>query len=210
MKHDVEVMPKRGNIVFKTYPATIWLAFSFAPEWFKDAARESKEEGINARRREIIFAVCCVESYLVEWVRDGVLNRSYADASGNLLDYDDVTTFFPLNKVGIKERWKNVLKKLYEKDRLPSIPDFTTTTWREFCELIDYRDGLIHATVSLPDTDALPEERRPTPLPQALAKQQGGWAVKRIINLLIELHEATRTSIPDWVKSVSHEDNALL
>lgn len=46
---------------------TIWLSYCFAPEWFADALNEAKTgRDHNTRRREIIFAVCCAESYLVE------------------------------------------------------------------------------------------------------------------------------------------------
>ena len=57
---------------------TIWQTYSFAPEWFADALHEAGQTGNHhARRREIIFAVCFAESYLVEWVRDEVLNRDF-------------------------------------------------------------------------------------------------------------------------------------
>jgi hypothetical protein len=56
---------------------TVWLTYSFAPDWFEDALHEAKT-GIdhNAQRREIVFAVCCAESYLFEWVRDEIIGKS--------------------------------------------------------------------------------------------------------------------------------------
>ena len=42
---------------------TIWLNYSFAPEWFNDALTEARTgKDHHARRREILFAVCCAES----------------------------------------------------------------------------------------------------------------------------------------------------
>jgi rubredoxin len=58
--------------------ATVWLSYSFAPEWFADALHEARAGGDHhARRREILFSVCCAESYILEWVRDQVLNRQF-------------------------------------------------------------------------------------------------------------------------------------
>jgi hypothetical protein len=66
----------------EAYEATLWQTYSFAPEWFEDALREAKTSNDhNARRREIVFAVSCAESYLVEWVRDEVLDRDFEKTS---------------------------------------------------------------------------------------------------------------------------------
>ncbi len=45
----------------------------YAPDWFADATREavaSTQGDGHSRRREIVFAVHCAESYLVEWAGD--------------------------------------------------------------------------------------------------------------------------------------------
>ena len=55
----------------------LWLHATYAPAWFQDAQRESALPGIDARRREILFAVCFVESYLLEWTRDEPLKREF-------------------------------------------------------------------------------------------------------------------------------------
>lgn len=41
----------------------------FAGDWFRDACSQSQASlgDLHARRREILFAVCCAESYLYEW-----------------------------------------------------------------------------------------------------------------------------------------------
>src|SRR4051812_27749577 len=71
--------PTRQRRVFRVSTATaraVALAPSiiaighFAPSWFADALHEARTGGdgdIHARRREILFAVCCAESYLYEW-----------------------------------------------------------------------------------------------------------------------------------------------
>src|SRR5438067_13660622 len=48
----------------------IWSAGSFSQPWLRDAYSESKLEGPDHRRHEVVFAVCLVETYLFEWVRD--------------------------------------------------------------------------------------------------------------------------------------------
>src|SRR5688572_8466411 len=69
-------------------PPTIWSTYSFAPEWFADARHEARTgTDHHARRREIVFAVCCAESYLVEWVRDEVLRS----------EFRRINEFFPPN-----------------------------------------------------------------------------------------------------------------
>ena len=122
--------------------AKLWLTSPFAREWYADALREARDrDGRHPRRREIVFAVCCVESYLVEWVLIEVLNR----------DFDQLAECFPGKKkpdpdgrtgglferfkrflrcvrgrgpkrerqtVGIRDRWKNVIKKLESKGKI--------------------------------------------------------------------------------------------
>ena len=57
----------------------LWATASFARAWFSDALEEAGVvNDSDARRREIVFAVCFAESYLLEWVRDVVLSRDFA------------------------------------------------------------------------------------------------------------------------------------
>jgi hypothetical protein len=73
---DVAIKLEAASMTVSGGTPTIWLTYPFAKEWFEDALHEAKT-GIdhNARRREIVFAVCFAESYLFEWVRDQVLDR---------------------------------------------------------------------------------------------------------------------------------------
>lgn len=84
----------------------LWKYGTHAPAWFADAKQQVILGDDQARRREIIFAVCAVESYLFEWVRDKVLNGEF-----RLL-----THYFPVSQrpIGIVERWKLVINHLLE------------------------------------------------------------------------------------------------
>src|ERR1700722_12245320 len=72
-----------------------WLATSivmadFARDWFDDARNEATKETAAARRREIVFAVCALESYLLEWARDILLSKFSAAELLSKLE-----TYFP-------------------------------------------------------------------------------------------------------------------
>ena len=86
-------------------PITAWKSYSFAPEWYEDALNEARGgKDHHSRRREVVFAVCCIESYLFEWVRDDVLNR----------EFSSLQNYFPDDHLrGIRERWKEVIKTLH-------------------------------------------------------------------------------------------------
>jgi hypothetical protein len=65
--------------------AEIIVKADFAKDWFNDAHNEVTKETSDliaaaaARRREIIFSVCALESYLLEWTREILLSR-YGEA----------------------------------------------------------------------------------------------------------------------------------
>ncbi len=112
----------------------VWVHSSFARHWFEDALREARTgTDYNARRREIVFAVCFIESYLFEWVRDEALKRDFK----RLRDYLPAT-----DKRGIRERWKEVIKQLGKDGLLPATPDFGLPYWEDFQTLVKFRDGL--------------------------------------------------------------------
>ena len=128
--------------VSDTASIKVWLSYSFAPHWFQDALTESKlDDDFNARRREILYAVCFAESYLVEWVRDAVLEG----------DFDKLSIYFPPGmKKGVCEKWKSTLKNLHKDGLISSIPDFSQKYWQDFSDLFDMRNGLVHARASRP------------------------------------------------------------
>lgn len=63
---NISCEPPAGTIASNElmFPPTLWQTYRYAPEWFADAVEESGREGHQARRREILFAVCAAESYL--------------------------------------------------------------------------------------------------------------------------------------------------
>jgi hypothetical protein len=167
---------------------TIWLSYSFAREWFNDALTEARTgTDHHARRREIIFAVCCAESYLVEWIRDEVLKG----------DFNKLNQFFPPGeRRGVVEKWKEVPKELLDAGIIWAVPNLGRSYWQDWRDLVDLRNGLIHARASRPETNSQPDNERPVPSKGDLDKLPPGWAVKVVGTLVRELHAAVRPSTP--------------
>lgn len=171
---------------------TAWLTYKFAPEWFVDALREARTGADHhARRREILFSVCCAESYLLEWVRDEVLNR----------DFQKLNHYFPPGNVrNVTTKWKEVPKQLLVDGSITSIPDLSGSYWENWLELVHYRNGLIHARSSRPETASLPDEQRPVPSKTTLDNLQAGWSVRVVVELIGQLHKAVGTATPSWLE----------
>ena len=131
----VEVIDLAKSVI-TPYPATIWVSTIFAPDWLDDAINVALVgRDLNSLRREIIFSVCFVESYLVEWLIKEVFKN-----------IDDILKYSPINqRKGITEKWKEVLKDLHSQNRLPNKPYFDQPYWTEWKKLVDFRNGLIHA-----------------------------------------------------------------
>jgi hypothetical protein len=165
---------------------TIWLTYPFAKEWFQDALHEAKTgTDHNARRREIVFAVCFAESYLFEWIRDQVLDRS---------DFQklvrDLNQYFPPGKwQSITDKWKYIPKRLLSDGLVPAAPDLSQSYWEHFTKLVDMRHGLVHARSSRPETTRLPEREKPLPSKEDLDKLPAGWATQVVVTLVKELHK---------------------
>jgi hypothetical protein len=169
---------------------TAWRSYSFAPEWYRDAQEQAQFSDHTARRKEIVFAVCTAESYLLEWVRDTVLAR----------DFKALDAYFPpAVKRPILEKWKEIPKRLREDGRIPGTPDLGGSTWSDFRKLIDFRDGLVHARSSRPETAGLPEESLPLPSKSELDNMEPGWALRTISRLIADLNAAAATDDPDWL-----------
>jgi hypothetical protein len=192
--------PKPADQVIHTKPGTfratapntiLWRDYSFAPEWFADAITEARSgPGHAHRRREILHAVCFVESYLFEWVRDDILQR----------EFGGLDKYFPADdRRGIRERWKEVLKSLLDDHLLPTLPSFTDPGWVDFITLVTYRDGLVHVKASRPDTATLAEEQRPVPDLSTLDRLMPGWPVRTVVALVRNLHVAAGAAPPAWL-----------
>lgn len=106
------VVPGADSLALVGYEPRVWIAASFAREWFADALREAAGSDEQSRRREIVFSVCFVESYLFEWTRDRVGPKEATD------------TYFPPGVwSGVRDRWKRVMKALEENAKIPQQPD---------------------------------------------------------------------------------------
>jgi hypothetical protein len=176
----------------------IWVSYSFAPDWFNDAVQEAKGErgNYNARRREILFAVAFAESYLVEWVRDEVLNR----------DFQRFSHYFPPGRMSDPvSKWKDIPKQLLEDRLITAVPDFGKKYWEEWTDLIKYRNGLVHAGASRPERATLSDMEKPLPPLNLLAQLEPGWAVKVVVQLVTQLHETVGSSMPNWLQQQIQE-----
>jgi hypothetical protein len=189
--HHFRIRPETGNYTVQGQSVGLWKYGTYAPAWFADAKREASLENDQAELREIIFAVCTVESYLFEWVRDDVLNGKF-----RLL-----THYFPVNQrpIGITERWKQVINHLHEDGSIPGKPNFGEHYWEEFIKLVDFRNGLVHGRASRPETAGLSEAELPEPTAEELLEKGHGWAVKVVREVIKKLHEAVGTIPPGWI-----------
>lgn len=168
----------------------LWMTYSFAPEWLVDAKAEAAkpQNRPSDRRREIIFSVAFGESYLVEWVRDEVLERNF----------QRFFELFPASlKLSAKDEWRRIPKQLVEDGLLKGTPKLESTFWNNWCTLVDYRDRLIHAVSSRPSGSTVPAL---PPSVDTLEALKPGWAVNIVIELISAFHAAAETEVPDWVK----------
>jgi hypothetical protein len=130
-----------------------------------------------------LFAVCAAESYIFEWVRDTVLKN----------DFSVLPTYFPFpqsgeRKPGVREKFKDIPKRLFEDRRINKPLDCGAREWQDFVDLVDWRDGLVHARASRPEMSGQPEKERPVPSKGELDKLKPGWALAVVRTLLNKLH----------------------
>ncbi|SRR5258708_9913112 len=184
------IEPGTGALSLTSFPPTVWNAASFASKWYADALREAKLPGLDARRREIVFSACCAESYLLEWVRDGILKGQH----GQLEQY------FPADRRdGILDRWKDIIKMLAAKKLIPKAQTFGTDVWANFRFVVECRNGLVDGLSSRPDSSSQPKGLRAKPGPQTLEEISQGWSIGIVRSLIGDLHACIGTAPPDWL-----------
>lgn len=133
---------------FFDFPPTLWFKYSFAQDWFEDALNEARfGKGRHSLRREIIFAVAFAESYLVEWVRDEILKG----------DFEKLRQIFSNKKISAEDKWKKVPNDLVREGLLEKTPNLKASFWQDWKLLINYRNGLVHAVSSLPESGVMTE-----------------------------------------------------
>lgn len=187
---DVRIEVPTIALAIQTYAPTVWRTFSFAPEWFADAQREAGQTGHQARRREILFATCAAESYIFEWVRDTVLKH----------DFSALSKYFPAGrKRGVTQKFREIPKELQRDGRLPGSLDCGGHEFRAFQQLVGFRDGLVHASASRPETSGQHPDDAPVPSKDQLEALPAGWAVAVARTLLEKLHCDTSTPPPNWL-----------
>lgn len=169
---------------------TTWRSASFAGAWFDDALREAIHLERDSRRREIVFSTACAESYMLEWVRDEVLQD----------DFRALDKYFPPDcRRSICEKWKQIPKDLKSDGRIRDVPDPGGKTWGAFVRLVRFRNGLVHAQASRPETEGQIQSARPVPSMAELDGLEHGWAVNVVRDLISELNCAAGTTPPDWI-----------
>lgn len=98
------------------------------------------------------------------------------------------------------DKWKNIPKKLRDDGLISDAPNLGETYWEEWLKLVDYRNGLIHAQASRPETKSQPKEEKPLPSKTILEETSADWAVRPVVNLVRRLHDAAGMSPPTWLK----------
>lgn len=175
-----------------------FVAASYAPAWLADALKEvrsrvSETGNRDARRREIVFAVAFAESYLFEWVRDDVLHRNM----------DELRTYFAhKSRPTVHEKWKKIPRLLLADGRIRDAPDPSKQQREEWNRLVTFRDGLLHAVASFPTpAPGGRKSRAPEPAKEDLEKMEPGWALRVVLERVVELHHKSHTSVPEWLKA---------
>ncbi len=163
-----------------------WLAQPFAQFWYDETCAQACDPSECARRREIIFAVACAESYLVEWLRK-LLGPKCANV-----------TLEVNGKQGILEQWKTIPKALQRAGEIPAVPTLGGSSWANFHKVVQFRNGLLHGRAS---RAYVPGQPSPQTMPKVeeLQQLQAGYARDAVRNLMIELNTAAQTARPDWL-----------
>jgi hypothetical protein len=154
----------------------------FAPAWFADAVHEAVNgRGLHARRREVIFAICFAEAYIVEWALHDVFEG----------DVQRFEMYFPRGRRrrSAIDKWREVPDEMHRDGVIPKAPKRRAAYWQRFQELSEERDRLVHAVISRPEDRSA----------MKLADVPAGWAIRTAVNLVKNLHETLGTKVPAWM-----------
>ena len=172
-------------------------ATNYAADWYADARGEvSDSANKQNKRREIVFSVFFLESYLYEWVRN---QRS--DFLAKLFDKGAKTLDGKHSLQGLKFKWQYIPSAIAHELMLAT--DFELDL-NELERLIKFRDGFVHAKASRFYNDNTEEIILPVPSQEKLANtSQSGWAVTTAKNLVISLHQKTDSDPPKYFEGRS-------
>lgn len=154
----------------------------FAAAWFADAVHEAVHgKGLHARRREVIFAVCFAEAYIVEWALHDVFK----------CDVARFEMYFPRGRRrrSAIDKWREVPDELHRDGVIAKAPKRRAAYWQRFQELSDERDRLVHAVISRPEESSGIN----------LSNVPAGWAIRIAVDLVRNLHETLGTKMPAWL-----------
>jgi hypothetical protein len=192
-----------GQLNFSGNLPRIMLSSHWAQNWYEDALNEVEaakaDRDINFVRREIIFAVCFAESYLLEWARDSVFKGNTDEKTMLIKEY------FRKRNESLTERWKRIVKEICSKVLKVSSLNFGESYWDEWLKLVDFRHGFSHGRESIPyGTDPPDKNFYHMTSPGEAAGLKVGWATRTVFNLIYKLHEvtdrATGTKPPSWLR----------
>ena len=93
-----------------------------------------------------------------------------------------------------------------EKGLIPRQPKTDESHDEEWAKLLDYRDGLVHARASRPQTAGQSGGQAPLPTLAELDGLPAGWAVDVAVEHVRRLHDAAGTALPAWLRE---RDNAM-
>jgi len=169
----------------------LMMSAHFAQSWFGDALREAKTpDDAQARRREIVFAVCFAETYLFESVRDEVVGG----------DVQKFNRYFPPgNFRRVEDKWKDIPKELAADSLMATTLNQGHPNWENFLDAVAFRHGLVHAAASRPHSRDLPRKERAVPTMEDLSGLTPGWALGVVVTLIRRLHDAIQTTPPAWL-----------
>lgn len=190
--------------------ATVWLSQTSAPQWLNDARTEAEQgeklqsdldeehskttqqELVRSLHREIVFAVCFAEAFLLEYLRDYIFihrpGKGHREALVQFVEREKDARGIPRwERSGIRKRWKWAVKTLQEEGKLEDQPAFEGQAWQAFQEeLAPFRNGIVHASISRPTRAS--EEDAAEPSPGDLLDLGPGWATSIVTELAHNLH----------------------
>ena len=173
---------------------TLSVAANYAEDWYADALAEVNDsENKKNKRREIVFAVCFLESYIYEWVRNygtNYLAKYFTDTAKNF-DGEFYTN-------GLKNKWKYIPPEI--ANELGEAKDIKLDL-SGLGRLIKLRNGFIHAKASKLYNSSTKKKDQPVPTQEELDNNiNSGWAVSVAENLVISLHEKMNSDAPIYLK----------
>lgn len=205
-------------------PVTAWISQRIAEKWLRDAGTEAgRGEALRVQfeaaeaeeaaqtwqaiadsvRREIVFAACFAEAFLFEYVRDHVIgdsdNRRFDEFRAFMLEPEDDSLWGIFN---FKNRWKQTAKALHLKGRLADPKAFFVSgEWSSLCQMIGYRNNLVHGNVGLP-RETWDDDRKYEPSPRRLVDLGPRWATSVVLRSARALHglNLTQTRGPSYLR----------